>query len=91
MGIKKIARPINKAKNVFVEWLKKKGAENLDVWEGKDIANDWDYYRLVTAFIGEDMYMVTFEMWEGRVSIDYNDSENEYKKMSVEEFLSLIE
>jgi len=89
MGIKKIARPINKAKNIFVKWLKDNNADNIDVYEGDD-SGDWDYYRNVSGFIGESLYVVYFEMWDGRVSITYRDEENTYNKMSVDEFLGLI-
>jgi len=35
MGIKKIARPINSAKNKFIQWLKDNKAENIDEYEGE--------------------------------------------------------
>ena len=90
MGIKKIARPINKAKNTFIEWLKKNDAEEIDDFEGlRD--DSWTYYRSVSAFVGESLYVVDFMIWRKDISIDYSDGENTYKKMSVSEFLLLID
>lgn len=91
MGIKKIARPINKAKNQFVKWLKDNNATSLDVYEGDNGDSSWDYYRTVSAFIGENLYVVDFHIWEGRLSINYADNENNYKKMDIKEFLDLIQ
>lgn len=90
MGIKKIARPINKAKNDFVKWLKENKAEDIDVYACEDNPSEWDYYRNVTAFIGETLYMVCFKVWQGDIKIDYSDGENRYGNLSVEDFLQLI-
>lgn len=90
MGVKAIARPINKAKNQFVKWLKDNKATDIDIFEGKP-SNEWDYYRMVSGFIGEDLYTVTFMMWIGRVSISYSDESNSYVKLSIDEFLELID
>lgn len=91
MGIKKIARPINKAKNTYISWLKSKGAEDIDEYKGTGIAKEWDYYRNVSAFIDESLYVVYFEMWGGNVKIKYRDEENSYIFTSIDEFLLLIE
>lgn len=94
MGIKKIARPINQAKNTFVKWLKANKATDIDVWDGNndDEKEDvsWDYYRGVSGFVGDNLYTVFFEMWEGKVKIQYSDGENRYSDMSVYDFLQLI-
>jgi len=91
MGIKKIARPINIAKNKFVKYLKDNNVEVLDVYEGKDENNDpWDYYRMVSGFIGDVLYIVYFQIWEGKVNIDYSDGENKYNNLNVQEFMELI-
>lgn len=89
MGIKKVVRPINKAKNEFVEWLKTNNADNIDVFEG-ELTGFWDYYRSVNGFVGDTFYSVYFMMRQGQVKIDYSDGENDYNEMSVEEFLLLI-
>ena len=52
--------------------------------------DEWDYYRSVSAFVGETLYTVYFEMWHGNVKINYSDEENRYNDMSVNEFLELI-
>lgn len=90
MGLKKIARPINKVKNTFIKWLKDNNAEDIDEFEGKVVDDGFDYYRQIDAFIGETMYNVCFTMWMGEVKISYDDEENQYKNMSLEEFLELI-
>lgn len=91
MGIKKIARPINSAKNKFIQWLKDNNAENIDEYEGKKKDGDgWDYYRTVSAFVGETLYTVYFTIWNGTVKIDYSDEENRYDDMSVEDFMQLL-
>lgn len=89
MGIKKIARPINQAKNKFVEWLKKNNAKDIDVFCGEEDI-EWDYYRFVSAFIGENLYFVYFMIWKGKIIIDYSDGENKYEKMTLEDFNKLI-
>jgi len=89
MGVKKIARPINKAKNTFVQWLKDNNARNIYEYEGGD-SEDWDYYTHVNAFINDSMYVVYFEMWRGNIKISYRDEENDYHDMCIDEFLQLI-
>ena len=88
MGIKKKCRELNQIKNKFIEWLKTNNAEGIDVYESKD--SDWDYYRHVSAFIGETLYNVYFTMWEDEVKIDYSDIENRYNDMSINDFLQLL-
>ncbi len=91
MGVKKIARPINKAKNLFLKWLKDNDAESIDEFEGgKDAEYEWDYYRSVDGFIGDNFYLVYFTIWEGNVNIDYSDDENKHDKLSIDEFLEMI-
>lgn len=89
MGIKKIARPINKAKNAFVKWLKCHEAEDIDEYEGAK-PSEWDYYRCVSAFIGKTLYVVYFQMWHGEIKINYSDDYNDYENMSINEFLQLM-
>lgn len=89
MGIKKIARPINKTKNEFIAWLKYNNAENIDVYIGSTM-NEWDYYIHVSAFIGNTLYSVVFAMYKGVIEISYSDGSNIYSGMSIYEFLQLI-
>ena len=91
MGIKKIARPMNKAKNAFVEWLKEKNATDFSGLNDNPTDNEWDYYMMISAFIGDNLYTVSFMVWQGDESIDYSDEENRYNNMSIDEFLMLIE
>lgn len=66
MGVKKIAKPINKAKNEFVKYLKSKNADDIDEFEGaKD--DQWDYYRCVSGFIDDNLLTVYFQMWHGDI------------------------
>tara|TARA_R110000850_G_C9910834_1_gene460586 strand:- start:103 stop:375 length:273 start_codon:yes stop_codon:yes gene_type:complete len=90
MGVKKIARPLNKAKNDFVKWLKKNKATDIDVYEGPP-ALEWDYYRSVSGFIGDDLFTVYFEMWYGQLKISYSDESNYYDDMTIEEFMQIID
>tara|TARA_R110000744_G_scaffold143502_1_gene255451 strand:+ start:394 stop:666 length:273 start_codon:yes stop_codon:yes gene_type:complete len=89
MGIKKIARPINKAKNLFIKWLKDNDGESISEYEGEQ-DSEWDYYRCVSGFIGSSLYTVYFTIWEGFLRIDYSDEENKYERLSIEEFNDLI-
>ena len=89
MGIKKIARPINKAKNLFVKWLKDNEATDIDIYEGKG-AEEWDYYRMVSGFIGDNLITTDFQMWCGKIKINYSDDENRYNDMTIEEFTQMI-
>lgn len=88
-NIKKIARPLNKAKNEFLDWLKKNNAECLDIFEGEK-SEEWDYYRVVSGFVGGNLYTVSFEMWKGSIRIDYCDEEYKYPNMGIQEFLELL-
>ena len=90
MGIKKIARPINKSKNLFIKWLKNNNVDGLDIYEG-DKNPEWDYYTVVMGFVGETLYTVYFMIWKGELKIDYSDEENSYRGMSIGEFLKLME
>ncbi len=93
MGVKKIARPLNQAKNDFLKWLKKNKASDIDVFKGEDedeLVDEWDYYVDVTAFVGNNLYAVTFMMWQGKVKIDYSDEENRYRALTILQFLELI-
>ena len=89
MGIKKIARPLNNAKNKFVEWLKDNRATDIDVYEGEK-SDEWDYYRHVSASIGNTLLTAYFTMWNGQIKVDYSDEENKYNDMSIEDFLQLL-
>ena len=90
MGIKKIARPMNKAKNAFVKWLKDNNATGIDGLEDQPSDSDWDYYMMISAFIGEGLYTVAFTVWNGKESIDYSDEKNRYSDMSIDEFMELL-
>ena len=90
MGIKKIARPINQAKKTFVKWLKDNKATDIEIFEGQKVPDEWNYYRSVTAFIWNDYYSVYFKMFQDEARIDYDDEENSYKNMSIEEFKQLL-
>ncbi len=90
MGIKKIARPINSAKNLFLRYLMSRGALHVDIYEGSP-SPEWDYYRYVSAFIGDTLINVYFQMWQGDICIKYDDEENVYDRLSIEEFLTLIQ
>ena len=91
MGIKKIARPMNKAKNAFVKWLKENDVDCLDIFEGKKEPDDgWTYYRSVTGFVRNNLYTVTFMVWEDIERIEYSDEENRYDNLEITEFMDLI-
>ena len=90
MGIKKVARPMNKAKNAFVKWLVKNGATNLDGLHDKPSDDVWDYYLNISGFIGDRLYTVFFTVWKGKEGIDYNDEENIYIDIGINEFMQII-
>jgi hypothetical protein len=90
MGVKKIARPMNKAKNTFVKWLKENKATDFDGLKDQPTDDEWDYYMMISAFVGNNLYTACFMVWQGKESIDYSDEENSYNKMSIDEFLQLI-
>jgi len=91
MGIKKIARPMNKAKNSFVNWLKNNNATDFDGLKDKPSDNEWDYYIAISGFIGDDLYSTTFMVWNGQEKIDYSDESNSYSNMTICEFMQLLE
>jgi len=91
MGIKKKCRELNQAKNRFLEWLKNRKAEDIDVYEGVEEDGDgWDYYRHVSAFIGDTLFTVYFMMFDDKIKIDYFDGDNRYNDMTIEEFYQLL-
>ena len=90
MGIKKIARPMNKAKNAFVKWLKDNNADNIDGLKDQPSDNEWDYYMAISGFINDSLYSVSFMVYEGQESIDYSDEENIYNKMAIVDFMQLL-
>ncbi len=90
MGIKKVARPMNKAKNAFVKWLKDNNADNIDGLKDQPSDNDWDYYMAISGFVNDNLYSVTFMVWQGQESIDYSDEENRYNKISIVDFMQLL-
>ena len=91
MGIKKIARPMNKAKNAFLKWLKDNGADNIDVYNGaEDSSTDHNYYVGVSAFIGNDYYSVYFMVWRTKELIDYRGGDYRYEEICIDEFEGLI-
>lgn len=90
MGIKKIIRPINKAKNQFIKYLQDNKAESIDEHKNDRSDHNWDYYAVVSGFISNNLYTVYFTMFNGQEKIDYSDSEFKYRDMTVEEFLQLI-
>jgi hypothetical protein len=90
VSIKKIARPINKAKNNFVKWLGKNRAEDVDTFGCKSY-NDWDYYGTVDGWIDNTIHSVSFMMWQGRVRINYDDGTNTHKDLSINDFEKLLD
>ena len=90
MGIKKIARPMNKAKNSFVSWLMRHKADNIDGIDDKPTSDEWDYYMVISGFIGNNLYTASFMVWRGKERIDYSDEENRYCNMSIAEFIELL-
>ena len=90
MGIKKIARPMNKAKNAFVKWLKDNNADNIDGLKDQPSDNEWDYYMAISGFINDRLYSVWFMVYKGQESIDYRDEENIYDKMAIVDFMQLL-
>jgi hypothetical protein len=90
MGIKKIARPMNKAKNAFVKWLITNNAEDIDGLDYEPSDKVWDYYMHISGFVGDRLYSVSFMVWQGEESIDYSDEEYSYNKMSIDEFMQLL-
>lgn len=90
-GLKKIVRPLNKIKNEYLQWLKDRNADSIDIYDTKsETDSEWDYYVVVSAFVQDTLYTVYFMMWNGRIDIDYSDGENRYNKMSIEEFKQLL-
>jgi len=86
---KKNVRPLNKAKNLFVKWLKDSDGRDIDN-DKPQIDKDWDYYCVISGFIEERLYTVHFECWRGRISIDYDDDDHSCNKLSVDEFMQLM-
>jgi hypothetical protein len=86
---KKNVREINKAKNFFIKWLKDNNAECLE-YDKPEVSEEWNYHCVVSGFLGDNLYMVYFMVWEGMVDILYGDGENYYTQLSVSEFMELI-
>ncbi len=93
MGIKKIARPINKVKNEFIKWLKNNDVDTLDVYYGDDDddPNEWDYYCCVSGFVNDVLYTVYFTIWQGTQKIEYFDEENRYDDLTIQAFSDMFD
>lgn len=89
MGIKKMARPINKAKNDFIKWLKDNNADCINIYVSKE-TGAFGYYIDVSAFVGQSFYHVCFMIWRGEVKISYADENCNCKEMSINELMQLI-
>ena len=81
---------MNKAKNAFVNWLKENNADNVDGLKDKPSDEEWDYYMMISGFVNDNLYTVSFMVWNGEEAIDYSDEENRYTKMSIDEFMQLL-
>jgi len=90
MGIKKVSRPMNKAKNSFINWLKLNNADSIDGDVYAEHDAEWDYYVVISGFIKDSLFTAYFMVWNGVESIDYSDDENTYSRMTIEEFMNLI-
>lgn len=91
MGIKAIARPLNKAKNHFIKWLNRNKAENVDIFYGDNTDTNWDYYCVVSGFVNDFLYTVSFEMWNGQKKISYSDESNRHENLTIEELYNMID
>lgn len=96
MGIKKIARPINKAKNEFVKWLKNNDGKDIDVYYGDDGdtadgCDGWDYYCCVSGFVKDVFYTAYFTIWNGTQKIEYFDDENSYNDLTIQELSDMFD
>lgn len=91
-GIKKSIRPINKAKNHFVNWLKKNKAEDVDIYDPlkEDDDRAWEYYIHISAFVGDDLYDCCFSRFQGKDRIEYSDPSVRYNNIGIEEFIDII-
>lgn len=91
MGVKKIARPINQAKNDFVKWLEKNNANYIGVWRSSAHPEKWDYYLKVDGFVEDTFYSVTFSIWKGAESINYIRDKDNRDNLTVDQFLQLLD
>jgi hypothetical protein len=83
---------MNKAKKAFIVWLKNNNANNVDIFSGEKESNDgWDYYCVVSGFIEDALYTVSFMVWSGSEKIDYSDEYNRYDGMSITEFIQTMD
>lgn len=80
---------MDNAKNQFMNWLIANDAECIDEFKGNDKSGDWDYYNVVSGFVNHNLYTVYFNIWNGKLRIDYSDEENRYENLSIEDFLQL--
>ena len=87
-GVKKIAREINKAKNEFKTWLNERNGERVHEYKSTD--KEWDYYCTIDGFIDDQLYMVAFTIFYGRIRIEYKDPSVDCTFDNVDEFLQLI-
>ena len=90
MGVKRKCRELNQAKNKFVKWLKDNEADNIEIFIGEDVDDEWDYYRDVSGFVGNKLIVVRFMMWNSKIKIEYSNEDYSYRDMSIEEFYELL-
>jgi hypothetical protein len=88
MGVKKIARPMNKAKNEFLKWLRSKGVNDPFIYDGSG-KYGYDYYFTVTCYVGEEYWYIFFKVLAGYEEIErYNKGISKY--YTIEKFLELL-
>lgn len=73
-------------KNIFMAWLKKNNATDIEMFCG-DEDDDFDYYRSIDYFIGDDCYITTLMVFEGIEMIDHMGHSN----IGVDQFLNTLE
>lgn len=92
MGIKKIARPMNKRKNQFIKWLLKNNAENIYYSHAGENPL-WDCLYLVNAHVGGEFFNVSFLVSKHITNIECSKCTKDLTIVKVKEadFLKMIE
>jgi hypothetical protein len=92
MKIKEIAIPIDNAKKMFIDWLKKNYARSINEFNGDsdhDIGS-FSYYRNLSCFLNDKYYNVYFKIYEGKILIDYSDDVVDLKDISLLRFKNIL-
>lgn len=81
---------LKKARKALLKWVEKKGATNIDEYNGEKHNSFWDYYRSIDFHVADKYYSVYFKSYYGKADIKLSYVAEKWvnREFSIEEFES---